>query len=309
MDNLKFQRHTDSTEKTYHKVWTIFNKFYIKLDVKPRSWEQQIILFMGFLVDSKLKSSTVKSYISAIRSVLSDLNVRILQENFTLAALTRACRIRNDELVIRLPIQKDLINLILDCLHTNFAKLGQFYLLNLYMSVFATAYFGLFRIGKVSKGTHVILAKNVHIGENKKKILFILESSKTHTRGNHPQQVKITSSPANLPNSMAVREINPKLIHLCPFTLIKNYLAVRPNAVAENEQFFVFADNSPVLPSHLRQHLKWAITKIGLDNRAYTFHGIRGGRSIDLFNMGVSVETIKKIRRWKSNAVFNYLKT
>ena len=43
----------------------------------------------------------------------------------------------------------------------------------------------------MAKGPHVILAKNVQIGVNKPKLLFILETSKTHTRGDKPQIVKI----------------------------------------------------------------------------------------------------------------------
>ena len=35
-------------------------------------------------------------------------------------------------------------------------------------------------------------------------------------------------------------------------------------------------------------------------------HGIRLGHVTDLLNLGVSVETIKKLGRWKSNAVYVY---
>ena len=40
----------------------------------------------------------------------------------------------------------------------------------------------------------------------------------------------------------------------------------------------------------------------------YLFHGFQSGRASDLLKLGVSVETIKKLGRWHSNAVFRYLK-
>ena len=50
----------------------------------------------------------------------------------------------------------------------------------LYMALFSTAYFGLFRVGELTASKHVVKAVNVRIGQNKNKILFILDSSKMH---------------------------------------------------------------------------------------------------------------------------------
>ena len=59
-----------TTRKNYYSVWKCFNKFYIRLDRKPETWEERLVLFVGYLVEGKKKSQTIKSYISAIRAVL-----------------------------------------------------------------------------------------------------------------------------------------------------------------------------------------------------------------------------------------------
>ena len=54
-------------------------------------------------------------------------------------------------------------------------------------------YFGLLRISEVSKGSHPILAHDVHIADNKKKFLILLRTSKTLYKNMHPQSIKISS--------------------------------------------------------------------------------------------------------------------
>ena len=55
------------------------------------------------------------------------------------------------------------------------------YLEKLYQALFAAAYYGLLRISEVTKGPHCVLARNVHLAQNKHKMLFLLETSK-HTQ-------------------------------------------------------------------------------------------------------------------------------
>ena len=105
----------------------------------------------SLLVDHKqLKSTTIQSYLSAIRAVL-----------FLLSSLMRACKLK---LFTHLPIQKELLNLIIDECYRYFNKQKkQPYLTCLYNALMLSAYYGLLRVGEVTKGPHVILAKNVHI--------------------------------------------------------------------------------------------------------------------------------------------------
>ena len=98
------------------------------------------------------------------------------------------------------------------------------------------------------------------------------------------------------------------MVKLNPFNVIRNYIAMCPPACHEDEQLFVFADNSLVKPGHFRSVLKILLKKIGLDDNLYCIHSLRTGRTGDLLKYGLSVETIKKLGHWKSNAVFTYLR-
>ena len=106
-----------------------------------------------------------------------------------LNALTKAFRMQNDVVQTCLSIMCKLLELIL--FELNMVFHDQFYLRVMYKTYFATSYYGLFRIGEVTWSQHVILAKDVHLAENKDKLLIVLYSSKTHGKESLPQLVKI----------------------------------------------------------------------------------------------------------------------
>ena len=296
VEKLRVQRCRDSTRATYHRIWKIFSDFYFRLDDKPTTWEDRIILFMGHLVNNNLKSSTIRSYISALRTVLAEDGHEFDHQNFVISSLTRACKIRNDKIVHRLPIHKGVLKLILDQTMIWTSDINQPYLQTLYLAMISSAYYGLLRIGEIADSQHCLLAKNVHIVMNKQKMLFLLPTSKTHSKGNKPQMIKITSTPVqNNPSSSTVASLPHN--KYCPYLLLKSYIAVRPNSVNDAERFFVFSDRSPIGQLHFRKVVKAAIGRAGLDPTNYSVHGLRNGRASDLLKLGVSVETIKKLGR------------
>ena len=192
---LRTQRCRDSTKRTYYTIWKHFNKFFVRLDHKPENWEDRITLLVRFLFQNGLKSATGRRYISAIKSTLLENHIKLDQDQFELNTLMRACKLKNDKFVTCLPISKSLLHLILQEIDKFYTKgsTAQPYLATLYKAMFTVAYFGLLRAGEVAKGCHAILARNVHIGVNKKKILFILQTSKTHGEGAKPQRIKLSS--------------------------------------------------------------------------------------------------------------------
>ena len=144
IDILKDQKHRDTTRRNYYAIWKTFNSFLLKLDCKPKSWEDRLTLFVGYLVQNNRKSATVKSYISAIKAVLLQVNVRLQEDRVLLTSLAKACRFRNDSILIRLPIQKGVLAIILEKIKELFTD--QPFLTDLYRALFSTAYYGLFRV-------------------------------------------------------------------------------------------------------------------------------------------------------------------
>ena len=149
-------------------------------------------LFVGYLIDNKKQSSMVRSYVCAIKSVLRDHGIQVKEDQYLIASLIKACRIINDKVHARLPIKKGMLGVLLKSLNKLFSC--QPFLRKLYRCLFSTAYFGLFWIGELTTGEHPVLAKDVQIAFNKRKILFILRSSKTHGKNSCPQLIKIVST-------------------------------------------------------------------------------------------------------------------
>ena len=296
IEKLKMEKHRSSTRKNYYAIWKKFNEFYIKLDKKPNSWEERIVLYVGYLIENKRRAQTIKSYISAIKSVLMDDGVILNENKYLLTSLTRACRFKNHRVRRCLLILKGTLNLILQDCVLYFDQ--QFYLTCLYRALFATAYYGLFRVGEITSGSHPVKAVDVHIANNKDKILFLLRSSKTHWTDEKPQMIKISKKDTG-------RTYNEMF---CPFKIITQYVKVRGACINEEEPFFIFCDGTAVKPEHMRNVLRIILDRLNLNSKLYGTHGFRSGRSQDLLSMGFSLQVIRKLGRWASSAVFAYLK-
>ena len=233
IEKLRTEANRRSTDKVYYQIWKIFNEFIIKLDHKPKTWEDRLALFVGYLIECKRKSNTIKSYISAIKSVLSKDGVSINENRFLLSSLTKACKITNDRVKTILPIRKGLMQLLLDTVPQLYNN-PQLYLVTLYQTMICTAYFGLFRVGEIAWLDHTVKAADMHIGVNKDKVMFVLHTSKTHGRDRKPQIIKIDSEIIQSKSTKTVtseREIGP-------FALLRTYTKVRKKFITINEPFF-----------------------------------------------------------------------
>ena len=243
----------------------------------------------------------VKSYISAIKAMLQMNNIKINQEQYFLTSVTRACRLKNDQIKARLLIWKGMLRIILDKTDQHMMRANQPYLSLFYCTLFSTAYFGLFRVGELTKSEHQIKARDVHIATNKNKILFVLHTSKTHHKNSPPQMIKIKSE-------LKIRSTGSNVLY-CPYMLLRNYSQERGGYALELEPYFIFRDKSTVTPYHFRSCLKTILKIAGFNESYYSTHSLRSGCSCDLYDLGVPIDTIKKLGRWKSNAVYRYLKT
>ena len=155
-------------------------------------------------------------------------------------------------------------------------------------------------LAKLAFSQHTIKACNVHVGTNKNKILIILYSSKTHDKESKPQEIRISADADNSHN------ISHQ--HFSPFSLARLYMTMRGGYTELSEPFFIFKDGSHVKPSHVRQVLSKLLKSINLNPNLYSTHSLRSRQSCDLLHFGYTVEQIKKIGRWRSNAIYKYLK-
>ena len=264
-------------------------------------------MYCAYMIDKgKTQSSTIKSYVSAIKSMVKLVRYKWNDSRVELTSLTRACKKLNDRLTCKIPIQRYLMEIILFEVCRIFKD--QPYLSLLYKAIFSLAYYDLMRVGELTQGEHPVKAADLSIGNNKNKILLILYSSKTHTRADFPQKKKISEARNKDKDKKPISINGKKVTFFCPFKIVNNYRKARGGYEDINENLFVFRDKTPVKPNHVSEVLKNCLINLNLDHTAFSFQCFRSGRACDLLRQGYTVEEIKYLGRWKSNAVYKYLK-
>ena len=143
IDKYRLKRIRQSTTDNYIAVWRLFNKFLIRRDRRPTKWEDSLALYCAYLIENGNQSSTVKSYVSAIKSILKDDGYSWNENTLLISSLTRACKLVNDSVRCRLPIQSRLLDMILFETHRYFGSSGQIYLQKMYKALFSLAYYGM----------------------------------------------------------------------------------------------------------------------------------------------------------------------
>ena len=163
-----------------------------------------------------------------------------------------------------------------------------------------------------TQSNHAVKAVDMQIGFNKKKFMFILRSSKTHSKGSMPQIIKIASvgtsklNKTSFSNNSYYKERN-KLQLPCPYHLLHEYVKCRTPYDKLDKNFFVFRDGRPVEAKDLRFCLTKSLKMAGFNPKLYTLHATRAGRAGDLLKLEVSIVKIKKLGHWKLNVIFKYL--
>ena len=303
LDKLKSNSCRKSTKDNYLGTWRRFNKFVIKLDVKPAKWEDRVSLFIAQLITEGKQSSSIKSYVSAIKKTLINDGYPWDDSLILLTTLTRACRLENDRVRTRLPIQCGLFELLLFEIQREFH--AQPFLDMLYKAMFALGYYGLMRVSELCLSTinnHAVKARDIHMATNKQKILIILHSSKTHGKESRPQKIKIIANKEEKAKGYRKR-------NFCPFSLVHNYIKTRRQCYGSiDEPFFVFQDGTPVRPEAARILLKNLLSSLGLDSSLYGMHSLRIGRSTDLVRYGYTINQVKFFGHWRSNTVYKYIR-
>ena len=252
-------------------------------------------------MDGGIQSSTLKSYFSAIKHTLKQDGYVWDDKKVILSSLVRGCKLENDRVKVRLPIQKGLLEMLFFEIGRtyNSSKNPQPYLDILYKAMFCLGYYGMMRVGELTMSPHTLKACNIHVGHNKDKMMIVLYTSKTYGEDSGPQKIKISAVPAKEQN---------KTRFFCPFKAVLDYMEIRGSYIEDDEPFFVFRDNSPVQGSQLRVVLRSLLTNLDLDGQLYDVDSFRSGRTSDLAKFGYSIDQIKAMGRWKSNAVYRYLK-
>ena len=113
LEKLKANQHRSSTKATYLAIWRHFNSFLVKLDHRPKAWEDRTTLFCAYLVDKGTKSTTIRSYISAIKHIVVTDKYKWDDERVMVNVISNACKLANDIVTIRFPIHIGLLETLI----------------------------------------------------------------------------------------------------------------------------------------------------------------------------------------------------
>ena len=61
LEKLKCNKNREGTKANYLSSWCSFNDFVIRLDTKPKAWEDKTALFLAYMIEHGAKSSTIKA--------------------------------------------------------------------------------------------------------------------------------------------------------------------------------------------------------------------------------------------------------
>ena len=302
IDGLQHNKNRVTTRKAYHKIWVKFNKFLLKLDHVPEKWEQKVAYYCSYLMDIECKqSSTLKTYVSAIKSVLAADGYEWDNSLLLMTSLTGTCKLQNDVFRTRLSIQKGLLELVIFQVENLFGtSRNQPYLERLYKTAYILFYYGLLRAGElaVTEANHFVKAKDVYCDVESQKILLVLHTSKTHGLNNRPQTIEIGMKTINKHESY----------NFSPFEIVNDYIETRGGYYHDDEPFLTLPGGGGVEPKLLTKTLRQVLKRLQLNEKLYGLHSFRIGRATDLFKYKYSVDKIKKLGRWKSNAVYKYMR-
>ena len=89
---------------------------------------------------------------------------------------------------------------------------------------------------------------------------------------------------------------------------MQEYLRLCGSYTNDDEPLFLLSDRTNVTMDMFHAMLRNAISRINLDPMLYDCHSFRIGCATDLYKANFSLTFISRVGRWRSNAVYKYLR-
>jgi hypothetical protein len=281
-----------STQMVYKRAWTLFRQFAQDLKVHFQGVDSlplnhfHVAQFISYLRLLGMAPNTIISYISAIgyvhkiKGVTDPTSTTLVQK---LICATVRVNPKNDN---RLPITDILLIRMVQSLNS---VISVPYYRALFRAMFAVAFFGLMRIGEITKtnqGQNVLQLGQVKI--SKDKVVITITKFK-HNNGN-PMDILLGAHDQK---------------DICPVKAIHQYLSFRGGHVGP---LFCFPDGNPVTREFFVKRLTACVKFCGMDAARYKTHSFRIGSASYYASMGYSDSQIRILGRWKSDAFKRYIR-
>ena len=293
-DTTRLLIHTalrESTHKTYGSAQRKYQNFCIDLRLAPLpASNETLIKFVSYLFDQGIKGSSIKVYLSAVRSlhVLNNFPLPEHCERLQLA-IKGALRLTGP-VCQKFPISFKMLSEMFPWLGGRHDEL----LLKCVMSV---AFFGCFRAGELCMPDGVRYSGRVHLSYEDIQLDYVssvmtlsLKQSKTDTL-NAGVSVRVGCS-GNA---------------ICAFCIMSQYMSQHPLPV-RGEPLFLDSNRQVLRKSYFISSTKLTLALAGYDPSNYSGHSYRAGSATAGAAVGFTAWELKKLGRWSSEAYNLYLR-
>lgn len=278
---------TSNSQAVYANALPAFTAFlycYSFPDMWP-SHIEHIILFVAYSFDLGYSPSTIATYISGISFYHKFYNLDAPTALTIIKKLLEGCKIIRPRQDVRAPIIEPILEQIYlpnICMKANFLRPSIWQLTLILLCISELVF------TKQTQANRSLLSSDVQVVDNSQARTVSIRFSKTNQSG-APTVLRIPASSSSL----------------CCIKLVERYQNLRPS---DSRYFFSHVDGTPLTRSQLSSILTKAIRILGCPSQLYTSHSFHIGRANDLVVMGVQNDTIKKLGRWPTDSVEEYIR-
>ena len=273
-----------STILAYNRAWAKYSAFSIKIDIPPTLpiAPHNLELFITDLFNDGRPASSIVSTVSGLGFFHKINNLFDPAKSQGVQILLHSIKKSRPSTDSRRPVTEDILFRMLSHMPSFSLPRRE---LHLFQTMFLMAfYFGL-RIGEITESRHNLLRSNVTLLGSR---LFIHFSSFKHSLDlNSPHFLQ--AAPCKL---------------FCPVAYIKRYLSVRGDV----EGPLFLSEGKPISRNTFLKIMRLTLQASGLPISDFNTHSFRIGAATYWAQKGLSDLMIKKLGRWRSDAVFKYIR-
>lgn len=293
---LVYSSKRPNTRRTYSSAQRQFIAFCKNYQLTALPCEKDtVLLFVAYMHANNFKLSSVKVYLSAIRSLHLEEGFPSPTEDFVRLDLAlRALAIKNGAPSQKLPITYQLLSRVAPFV-------GHTYDSKLLWAAMTLGHFGLLRAaeftipaqGKFVPAKHLTLS-DVAFGE--------LPDGATYL------SVRIKSSKTDRYNQGTTLYIGCTQTKVCAYCAMQQFVLERKSKCSHEGPLFLL-DSGAVLTRHIMvKNTQLYLTLAGVDASKYSTHSYRAGGATTMAAAGMSDWEIQISGRWSSNAYQRYIR-
>ena len=289
-----------NSQSTYASGWRAFNRFRQQSLSSPLhvpASVNEICQFVAWLSLKGMSPSTISTYMSSVSYVHKLSGWDDPTKEFVVSKLVEGARRLRPGNDARLPISLPLLQILISALPIVCSS--QFEAV-LFKAVFLSAYFGFMRVSEfavLSKSPpfdavlsfqDVTFSQSINSSQSG-SVVIQLRKSKNNQRG-LPQSIRLVQSQGN---------------PLCPVSALLLFSSVRPRIAGP---FFCHFDGSPLTQYQFHAVLRKVLVHLGLEGTRITSHSFRIGAASSASHLGVALDDVQSLGRWRSNAFLSYIR-